>query len=285
MTDATALLAAIVENPWDDLPRLEYADFIQERDEPGDGERAEFIRVQCELADQRAGKFPASESNDRRQDWLESRERELLNASSYLWLPETGKFEWWCENIENPPTPVERIGTRFHRGFPSTLTLSAADFLEHEAVLTWCWGECPAKCIIPKGSPKQIYKTYSNCGPESRWERCETCSGSGRVPPMMECPECGGRRYAKKIARGGTDKVLKQLECKTCSGSGRVARQFRGTEQPITRCVLTSWPPMPRYGATTDPLEMAQNLSREWPGIAFELPLEANSANRTYPEN
>jgi uncharacterized protein (TIGR02996 family) len=43
MTDADALLRAILLNPADDAPRLVYADFLDER---GDGPRAEFIRVQ-----------------------------------------------------------------------------------------------------------------------------------------------------------------------------------------------------------------------------------------------
>src|SRR3954447_18033797 len=47
MTDGTALLAAIRAAPDDDAPRLIYADWLDEHGQP---ERAEFIRVQCELA-------------------------------------------------------------------------------------------------------------------------------------------------------------------------------------------------------------------------------------------
>lgn len=47
MTDHDALLATILAHPDDDLPRLVFADFLEES---GDAERAEFIRVQCELA-------------------------------------------------------------------------------------------------------------------------------------------------------------------------------------------------------------------------------------------
>jgi uncharacterized protein (TIGR02996 family) len=47
MTDDSALLAAIRAAPADDAPRLVYADWL---DEHGHPERAEFIRVQCELA-------------------------------------------------------------------------------------------------------------------------------------------------------------------------------------------------------------------------------------------
>lgn len=45
-TDRTALLAAILAEPWDDFHRLAYADWLEEA---GDGARAEFIRVQLRL--------------------------------------------------------------------------------------------------------------------------------------------------------------------------------------------------------------------------------------------
>ena len=47
MSDEKALLAAIWEHPHEDTPRLMYADWLQENAQP---ERAEFIRLQIELA-------------------------------------------------------------------------------------------------------------------------------------------------------------------------------------------------------------------------------------------
>jgi len=47
MSEADALLAAIRQAPDDDAPRLIYADWLDEHGQP---ERAEFIRVQIELA-------------------------------------------------------------------------------------------------------------------------------------------------------------------------------------------------------------------------------------------
>jgi uncharacterized protein (TIGR02996 family) len=47
MSQQEGILAAIQEAPDDDTPRLVYADWLAEH---GDPERAEFIRVQCELA-------------------------------------------------------------------------------------------------------------------------------------------------------------------------------------------------------------------------------------------
>jgi uncharacterized protein (TIGR02996 family) len=47
MTDGGALLAAVLEHPGDDTPRLVYADWL---DDHGEHDRADLIRVQCEAA-------------------------------------------------------------------------------------------------------------------------------------------------------------------------------------------------------------------------------------------
>jgi uncharacterized protein (TIGR02996 family) len=68
LAEHEAFLRAIFDSPDDDTPRLVYADFL---DENGDPERAEFIRVQCELA-----RTPYS--SDPSQLAIRERERELL---------------------------------------------------------------------------------------------------------------------------------------------------------------------------------------------------------------
>jgi uncharacterized protein (TIGR02996 family) len=49
MTDEAALLAAIVAHPDEDTPRLAYADWLDEHNDPdrAEADRAEFIRAQC----------------------------------------------------------------------------------------------------------------------------------------------------------------------------------------------------------------------------------------------
>ena len=47
MTHDDAFLQAIIDVPEDDLPRLVYADWLEEH---GQAERAELIRVQVQLA-------------------------------------------------------------------------------------------------------------------------------------------------------------------------------------------------------------------------------------------
>ncbi len=46
MTEEEAFLRAVTENPEDDTPRLIFADWLDDHDDP----RGSFIRVQCELA-------------------------------------------------------------------------------------------------------------------------------------------------------------------------------------------------------------------------------------------
>lgn len=75
MSEESAFLQAIRANIEDDLPRLVYADWLEER---GYGARAEFIRVQCELA-----RTPEWEPRYRA---LEDREHELLSAHERAFL-------------------------------------------------------------------------------------------------------------------------------------------------------------------------------------------------------
>jgi uncharacterized protein (TIGR02996 family) len=92
MSDENALLAAIWEHPHEDTPRLMYADWLQEHGQP---ERAEFVRVQCELA--------RLDGDDPRFDALEARAEGMLAAH--------GKG-WW-----KAMPPGARRG-HFDRGFP-----------------------------------------------------------------------------------------------------------------------------------------------------------------------
>jgi uncharacterized protein (TIGR02996 family) len=96
LAEHEAFLRAIFDTPDDDLPRLVYADFLEENGEP---ERAEFIRVQCELANiRRQGEAFGRVSE------LGRREAELLTEL----FPEMELFNW---------LPEERERIRFDRGF------------------------------------------------------------------------------------------------------------------------------------------------------------------------
>ncbi len=77
MSTEVGLLAAIWDSPHDDLPRLVYADFLEETCDPVSAARAEFIRVQCELA--------RLDEYDERWDKLHKRERALWKQHAAAW--------------------------------------------------------------------------------------------------------------------------------------------------------------------------------------------------------
>jgi uncharacterized protein (TIGR02996 family) len=97
-----AFLQAIIEDPEDDAPRLVYADWLEEHGDP----RAEFIRVQCELAS-------LGEDDDRRPALI-GREQELLAKHDKAWL---GKLKFLVKEHE------------YRRGFVEWVSLPGREFL------------------------------------------------------------------------------------------------------------------------------------------------------------
>jgi uncharacterized protein (TIGR02996 family) len=95
LAEHEGFLRAIFDAPDDDLPRLVYADFLEENGEP---ERAALIRVQCELAALRRRSEPV-EGHE-----LRTRERELLDRLH----PELELIHW---------TPEEQTRIGHDRGF------------------------------------------------------------------------------------------------------------------------------------------------------------------------
>jgi uncharacterized protein (TIGR02996 family) len=86
MSDGKALLAAIWEHPHEDTPRLMYTDWLTEQGGEVNVARAEFIRVQCELA--------RSSREMPRWTELRRRERQLQGAYSGAWKHLTSKAIW-----------------------------------------------------------------------------------------------------------------------------------------------------------------------------------------------
>jgi uncharacterized protein (TIGR02996 family) len=105
MSHEEAFLQAIAESPGDDTHRLVFADWLEDHGRP---ERAEFIRLQCELA--------RLDEDDERRDELERRERELLDEWGQEWL---GPLRKWAS------------ATEFRRGFVEVATFGVRRFLDH----------------------------------------------------------------------------------------------------------------------------------------------------------
>lgn len=131
-------IRAILEAPDDDAPRLIYADWL---DENGQGERAEFIRLQIQLANMKPW-CPANPEKVGREcpcTWhtLKRRERDALKAC-------------WTSDFRDLFSPAEVYGIEVStcrmrwkgidaiptRGFISAITCTADYWLSHADTIT-----------------------------------------------------------------------------------------------------------------------------------------------------
>lgn len=284
MIGRTDFMAAIYAAPDDDVPRLVFADWLQEH---GEEERGDFIRVQCEMA---AIPIPPDSetiglrSSVREQklrallDWkkryrktyyvLRARERELLEAHRYSWTDGLLGPDWKVCGLGDETGSVvveftragERTGVfalKFSRGFVAEVTCTAEDWLTRHEDLVRCW----EKCGTCEGEP--LGACSFDSGKTTVYPSCPTCSGKGRVPPTMTCPKCNGLG-SPGLAR-----------CRKCLDTGRVPRSFT-TQQPIRKVTLTTEPNWGMAGWPEYPdehrLDATSVLLDRWPGIEFVLP-------------
>ncbi|MBL8936808.1 MAG: TIGR02996 domain-containing protein [Archangium sp.] len=96
---------AMVKAPWEDAPRLVYADWLSENDDP----RGEFIVLQCRLA---SGKLAPKDVKT-----AKAREAELLDAHREEWF---GPLEKWLR--EHDSYALSHVKLR--RGFVSSCRLT-----------------------------------------------------------------------------------------------------------------------------------------------------------------
>jgi uncharacterized protein (TIGR02996 family) len=124
-----SLLRAVVAAPADDVPRLVAADWLDERGQP---DRAEFIRVQVELA--------RAEAAGAEVEALRRKERTFLGPMSptrALWALEACPELVRVEFRERTAAPLEAMRVSgaerltFRRGFVEAITCPAADWLAH----------------------------------------------------------------------------------------------------------------------------------------------------------
>jgi uncharacterized protein (TIGR02996 family) len=109
------LLATVLAEPDNDGPRLVYADWLDEHDQPA---RAEFIRLQIELA-----KRPGV----RRREQLRLREKELLDAHKETWAEPVAEFRTIYKYYHSRTLYV------FRRGFVEGILTDPDTFIEQAA--------------------------------------------------------------------------------------------------------------------------------------------------------
>ena len=142
--DELALLRGVEAAPDDDLPRLVYADWL---DEHGRHARAEFIRVQCERASIER-RLPGMSHNEkteagpRRGDLLR-RQREMLKTSHSELLPVSDRTPW--------DSGDDYYSESFERGFLSDFRIYhfAEEF---DRAIQMCAGLLPRPRISVEGA-------------------------------------------------------------------------------------------------------------------------------------
>lgn len=144
MTEQDAFLRSICEHPDDDAPRLIFADWLEER---GQRDRAEFIRIQCELAkmkcDRKGHHYPCRSRGPGGASGpfhtchtLQKRERKLLMAYWAKWYPPI-RVGVACRNLNRCRLPGFTI--EFRRGFIESITCPCQQWLDHgPAILAAC---------------------------------------------------------------------------------------------------------------------------------------------------
>ncbi len=122
----TGFLAAILANPADDVPRLVYADWL---DEQGQADRGEFIRLQIKLVGHPVHHTAKTGCPLRR------REHKLMEGFGWhqTWFSAPGfmpeRFALWQHDAEFIASTS--IGIRFSRGFVEAVSLSPRAWLDH----------------------------------------------------------------------------------------------------------------------------------------------------------
>ncbi len=228
-TTADALLRAILDDPADDLPRLAYADWLEENyderrrcptchgrnwsvDWKGGTcptcwntpmsvnltvdatrlERAEFIRVQLELARWTDADGYMPMGLDR--ETLRRREQELLGV--FCSEDMAVEFGLPCHETLYPVLPSNllcvRLGVElvFRRGFVAEIRLATADFLTHAAAL---FAANPVERVTL--TDREPFTTSFDS--EWRWYDGDTVSG-GLIHPESNIP-----RELYYLLRGG----------------------------------------------------------------------------------
>lgn len=133
-TEYQALLRAVLTVPEDDTVRLALADWL---DEHSAADRAEFVRVQCELA-----RIRQPHKCQKRDELVDAygryvnhcqcrtcklRRREYYSSRRFI--------VWdWCGGVDDGWAHLIRV-TDWSRGFVSSLTCTCAAFMQHAAAI------------------------------------------------------------------------------------------------------------------------------------------------------
>ncbi len=285
-----------------DTPRLVYADFLEER---GEVDRAEFVRVQVELArighHHPAADRAALEQPDRKDlqcECHELRRRELwvsigvdlFNSSCIVFDHHTVK-----QFTSGTGFSIRRVGggsdeVHWSRGFISSVTCSWADWLRHHERLYWSPGQT-VECTCRPGHVGWCY-------------RCKNAFVRGRIPrPLTDdlAATCqplevvhfssipvdgsftnwlragGEASFELEDATGRAYRFTRE-KCPTCGGRGTVRREVYPPFE--YRMVSSDMPAVSRGRIVEEDCPCRHTPPSRWhcdawPGLVFVMPEQA----------
>lgn len=200
-------LAAIVANPDDDLPRLVFADWLEEN---GDSDRAEFIRLQIEKRRTKEEKqYPRP---------ITDRIAQLKAANEEQW------------RAELPPLPGVTWG-RFWRGFIGEVRFAnPAALLEHAATAFAATPVCvvqvtglepdtvDAVCQLPQLTHLYGLRLNDVSLETTLWQTLTECEWFGRLRHLIVHP-VGPARWSREYMRQEEELVRLVVAAATRDGS------------------------------------------------------------------
>lgn len=219
LSDEAGLLDAIAEEPEADDLRLIYADWLHDH---GDPERAEFIRLQFQIA--------AEPETSDVLPVLQLREREILSRRRHEW--ERPVYEAMGMLAPGEPGATGRVSCVFRRGLPDCIVCPLATWVHRGPRLATV---SPVTSVtIVSG---QVTTRLSMADGTSRWQVRRT--------PDTE-PVLGDRLTTlydtEKDAIDALGRACllwaRKRRCKACRGVGTVPRTLRGHDLqcPCPKC-------------------------------------------------
>lgn len=203
MTDLDALLAAIIATPDDDAARLVYADKYQDLDTEEARARAEFIRVQVELANSRKTRVDRGFLivDDVSEDALRERERELLQITATDGeLP--FRLVWAGFDSYTTATGIDWI---FSRGFIAKVRGPLAVLVGGECGRNGCYSFQPTlNCLNCHGTGRTpgVLPAIAQAHP-LEWVEVTPACNHGRL--LIEAgeyiPQADGRQIPRELFR------------------------------------------------------------------------------------
>ncbi len=273
-----SLLAAVIDCPTDDWSRLVAADWLEEQ---GQADRAEFIRVQVQLARPECcagagdGRHCATDCNDLE---LRQREQELLTAHGADWMdaefpPHKDGLVWWIDNLLDDHDAARRV--TFRRGFVAEVSCSARDWLTHGPVLVACQplervtltDRHAARDQSPGPGAKTVYRWFFRL---HRWQN-GTLTAWDVPPQFAQALGLSGRGFLTFNSEGAAADWLslaaltwardsQSAQCPACGGDGIREVDTGGNvwQSPCPGCAGTGR----RGGRTTDVSRPEQSAAR-----------------------